>query len=215
MGWLFAVSLGLQEHKREKVMAALPPIALGHLISIGLVVALVASAGIVVPLRVLRVGGAALVIGFGLFRLLRPRLHPRWVSMRVNRGQLVLWSFLMASAHGAGLMLFPLLVAMPICGGFQQVAFASEPGTIVRAGLLVGAIHTMAMLSVMALIAMLVYDRLGLSILRTGWINLDLVWGVALVVAGTIMMYSSLRPRLSARVEKVQSCKLRKTNRTT
>ena len=111
MGWLFAVALGLQDKSRARVLWALIPIAIGHLLSIAVVVALVGG------LRMasfnpdyVRYGGAAALIAFGMFRLIWPRAHPRWVAMRVNSAELALWSFLMASAHGAGLMLFPILM---------------------------------------------------------------------------------------------------------
>ena len=113
MGWLFAVALGLQERSRAKVFAALGPIALGHLVSIAAVVALIGWARFAGASPLLRPAGAAILILFGIFRYLRPRAHPRWVAMRVKWYELALWSFLMASAHGAGLMLFPILMDMP------------------------------------------------------------------------------------------------------
>src|SRR6266498_1630350 len=109
MGWLFAVALGMQEKKRRAVLLALPPIALGHALSIAIIVLLVALAKMTFNLSVLRVATAMLLFGFGLFRLVRFR-HPKWVGMRVGFGDLTLWSFLMASAHGAGLMLVPILI---------------------------------------------------------------------------------------------------------
>src|SRR5579859_1410814 len=112
MGWLFAVALGLQEHRRGKVFEALLPIAAGHLLSVGLTVALIAGA-MAAGVWILRPLGAMALIAFGLFRLWRPQAHPRWVAMRVNARDLATWSFLMASAHGAGLMLFPILMDMP------------------------------------------------------------------------------------------------------
>src|SRR5262249_20761338 len=113
MGWLFAVALGLQERRRAKVFAALGPIALGHLVSIAAVVVLIGWARFATASALLRAAGAAMLILFGIFRYLRPRAHPRWVAMRVKWYELALWSFLMASAHGAGLMLFPILMDMP------------------------------------------------------------------------------------------------------
>jgi hypothetical protein len=109
MGWLFAVALGLQEQRRSAVWNALPPIAVGHALSVGLVVALVALIHASIPYRVLRWIAAAVLIGFGVYRLVRAR-HPRWVGMRVGFRDLTLWSFLMASAHGAGLMLVPVFL---------------------------------------------------------------------------------------------------------
>src|ERR671939_2215721 len=110
MGWLFAVALGLQEGRTAAVLRALPPIALGHAASVATVVALVAAAQLVVPLAALRVVGAAALLLFGVWRLVRRGADPRWVGMRVGFRDLTLWSFLMSSAHGAGLMLVPILL---------------------------------------------------------------------------------------------------------
>jgi hypothetical protein len=112
MGWLFAVALGLQEKRRRAVFRALLPIALGHAISIAAVVLGVALVQVVLPEALLRQLCAAVLFAFGLYRLVRAR-HPRWVGMRVNFWDLALWSFLMASAHGAGLMLVPVLLRWP------------------------------------------------------------------------------------------------------
>jgi threonine/homoserine/homoserine lactone efflux protein len=101
MGWLFAVGLGLQEGRREAVLKAFWPIALGHAAAVTLVVAAVLAAQVVVPLEVLKYAGAGALILFGLYKLIR-RKHPRWVGMRVGFRDLTAWSFLMASAHGAG-----------------------------------------------------------------------------------------------------------------
>ena len=109
MGWLFAVALGLQEHKRAAVLRALVPIALGHALSIGIIVAVVLVARISLPHSALKYSAAAILFVFGLYRLFRSR-HPNWVGMRVGFGDLTLWSFIMASAHGAGLMLIPLFL---------------------------------------------------------------------------------------------------------
>ena len=108
----------MQDHSRARVMWALIPIAIGHLLSIATVVALVGGLRMTsFNAEYVRDGGAAILIAFGIFRLVWPNAHPRWVAMRVNSAELGLWSFLMASAHGAGLMLFPILMnIMPECG---------------------------------------------------------------------------------------------------
>src|ERR1043166_8992739 len=126
MGWLFAVALGMQEKRRRAVLAAIPPIALGHALSIGLVVGLLWLAQASVPEKALRYGAAAILFGFGFYRFVRSR-HPRWVGMRVGFRDLTLWSFLMATAHGAGLMLVPLFVvdaARPSCHADAGVALS-------------------------------------------------------------------------------------------
>jgi hypothetical protein len=191
MGWLFAVALGLQEKSRKAVLHALLPIALGHAVSIALVVAIVGGVEAFAPPRALRTGGAVALIAFGLFKLAKPRLHPRWVGMRIGAGELAVWSFLMATAHGAGLMLFPVLIALPAsahaghAGHMQHVA----GGSIARDGAAV-LVHTAAMLLVMAAVALIVYEKLGLAILRKAWINLDLVWAVAIMAAGLFTLFT-------------------------
>ncbi|ETX06670.1 MAG: hypothetical protein ETSY2_15750, partial [Candidatus Entotheonella gemina] len=109
MGWLFAVALGLQEQRLRAVFRALLPIAIGHALSILVVLLVAGMLQVVVPERLLHWLSAGVLCGFGLYKLIRAR-HPRWVGMRVNFKGLVLWSFLMASAHGAGLMLVPVLL---------------------------------------------------------------------------------------------------------
>src|SRR3712207_6095256 len=111
MGWLFAVALGLQEQRRGAVLQALPPIALWHATAVLLAVLVIGVAQIVVPFEVLRYGSAAILIAFGLYKLVSRR-HPRWVGMRVGFKDLTAWSFLMASAHGAGLMLIHILLRL-------------------------------------------------------------------------------------------------------
>jgi hypothetical protein len=190
MGWLFAVALGLQERSRATVLKALTPIAAGHLAAIALVVAVVGGLSSLVAFDYLKPAGAIALIGFGAFRFIRPRAHPRWVSMRVSSGELALWSFLMASAHGAGLMLFPVLMGM-----HQEAAEAAEHAhampiavdSIAEAAAVVG-VHTLAMLLVMGMVAVAVYEWIGLAILRSAWVNLDLIWAIALMGAGTLTL---------------------------
>lgn len=190
MGWLFAVALGLQEKNRRAVLLALPPIALGHAASIALVLGLLWLAQASLPLRALRYGAAALLFGFAAYRLIRAR-HPRWVGMRVNFADLVLWSFVMASAHGAGLMLIPIMLGSEAATHVgdeasahaehfseQSAAFAGPFGWL--AAVLV---HTSGQFLAAALIALLVFEKLGLSILRRAWFNLDLIWAVALIAS--------------------------------
>ena len=192
MGWLFAVALGLQEKSRARVVGALLPIAIGHLLSIATVVALVGG------LRMtsfnpdyIRYGGAAILIAFGIFRLLRPHAHPRWVAMRVNSAELGLWSFLMASAHGAGLMLFPILMNVMPAGHANHSMMHHHHamphlGTSFLTGAIVTILHTSAMLVVMGTIAIVIYEKVGLAILRSAWINLDTIWASALIAAGLL-----------------------------
>src|SRR5215204_947188 len=128
MGWLFAVSLGLQERRLRAVMIALGPIALGHALAIGLAAVVVGMVGLVIPQRLLLVLGGAALLAFAVSKVITRFRHPRWVGMRVSSRQLVLWSFLMASAHGAGLMLVPVLVELRGDGVSSALAHAGHLG---------------------------------------------------------------------------------------
>jgi len=209
MGWLFAVSLGFQERSRLAVLRALPPIALGHAASIAAVAVLVGLAQIALPLHILKWIFAALLIGFGVSKLVRTR-HPRWVGMRVGFRDLTAWSFLMATAHGAGLMLVPVLLTLPHAHTATPApviasAMASMPANcpmltavpphspdpaapaatfwlpVAAVGL-----HTLSHLLVAGLIAFVVYEKVGLAVLRRAWFNLDYLWAGALVIAGVM-----------------------------
>ncbi len=193
MGWLFAVALGLQEQRRGAVLQALPPIALGHAAAVLLAVLLVGVAQIVVPLDVLRYACAGLLIAFGLYKLIRRR-HPRWVGMRVGFADLTAWSFLMATAHGAGLMLFPVLLGLSAAGAAHggHAAHADHASMTGPASMLtdlaVVGVHTLAMFAVMGLVAIVVYEKLGVAMLKRAWFNLDLLWAGTLVGAGLITL---------------------------
>ena len=182
MGWLFAVALGLQERRRSAVLRALPFIALGHEASVGLVVVLVSGLQFVAAPDVLRMFGAAGLIAFGAFKFLKPRSHPRWVGMRVSARELALWSFLMSTAHGAGLMLFPVLVGESSHTHGPMGSIAMDVAALV--------VHTGAMLVAMGVVAVIVYDKLGLGFLRKAWLNLDRVWATAVVAAGAVTLFT-------------------------
>ena len=195
MGWLFAVALGLQEQRRSAVLRALPPIALGHAVAILLAVVVIGVAQIVIPLDVLRYVCGGMLILFGLYKLLR-RKHPRWVGMRVGFRDLTAWSFLMASAHGAGLMLIPVLLRFSSTGAAHgmdahgtHTGYADPTGSAtVLVDLAAVGLHTLATFVVMAAIAVVVYEKLGVMILKRTWFNLDLLWAGALVAAGVITL---------------------------
>jgi len=212
MGWLFAVSLGFQERRRLAVLRALPPIALGHAASIAAVAGLVGLAQIALPLHVLKWAFAVLLVGFGVSKLVRTR-HPRWVGMRVGFRDLTAWSFLMATAHGAGLMLVPVLLtlphahpaaappARPVTAAMTAsmpancpmlTTMPAPPATPVAPALslwppvaAVG-LHTLSHLLVAGAIAFVVYEKVGLAVLRRAWFNLDYLWAGALVIAGVM-----------------------------
>jgi hypothetical protein len=185
MGWLFAVALGMQEGKGSAVAKALVPIALGHALAIGIVVLAAVFLGMTMPLMAVRYLVAALLVSLGIYCLVHHR-HPRWVRMKVGFRDLTLWSFLMASAHGAGLMVLPVLFsnstveAANQMAGHHQMAAATSPA----AGMIATAVHTIAYLFVTGLIAWVVYRKLGLAVLRKTWFNFDLIWGTALVGTG-------------------------------
>jgi hypothetical protein len=190
MGWLFAVALGLQEQKGSAVARSLLPIALGHALAIAGVVLAVAFLGMALPLAAIRYTVAAALLGLGIYFLVRHR-HPRWVRMQVGFRDLTVWSFLMASAHGAGLMLLPVLLGastVEAVGKTESHHHISAASPL--AGLLATGIHTASYLAVTGVVAWLVYRKFGLAILRTAWFNLDLLWAAALVVAGlaTLLM---------------------------
>src|SRR6266550_1128944 len=195
MGWLFAVALGLQEQKRGAVLRALPPIALGHALSVGTIVALVLLARANLSHNTLKIGAATVLFAFGVYRLVRAR-HPRWVGMRVGFRDLMLWSFLMASAHGAGLMLVPVFLGTMHQGNLHDAHAAHGAHSAHGADIdllnhpwlaaVAVVVHTLGHLLVAGLVAMVVYEKLGVSILQRAWFNFDLAWAVALVVSGFV-----------------------------
>jgi hypothetical protein len=199
MGWLFAVALGLQEQKRAAVLRALLPIALGHALSIGIIIAAVLMARISLPHSTLKYSAAAILFAFGLYRLFRSR-HPNWVGMRVGFGDLTLWSFIMASAHGAGLMLIPLFLKSadaPLGTGASPMGSHMHSmcdfgfGNVSSISLLAGsiAVHTFGYLLATGLVAVLVYEKLGIGLLRHAWFNIDLFWMLALMIAGLVILF--------------------------
>ena len=211
MGWLFAVGLGLQERSRRAVLRSLLPIALGHECSIVLIAALVLGFGVVADSMVLHVCAGVALIGFGVFRFVKPHAHFRWTKMRVNRRELGWWSFLMSTAHGAGLMVAPVLIgagaassaqadqmrmpgmAMPMHSAVAhdhelahlQSAAQSLPGSAL--GLL---LHVTTMVLVMGVVAVVVYDRLGVAVLRRAWLNTEWLWAGAFVLAGVVTLFT-------------------------
>ncbi|SCG34542.1 hypothetical protein [Micromonospora humi] len=190
MGWLFAVARGLQERSRSALLAALPPIAAGHLASVAVVAALVSATRSVTAGTVLAVAGGVLLVGFGLWRLLSER-HFRWAGMRLSAAQLTAWSFLMSAAHGAGLMLLPVLLAEPATGGGPHAGHLAAAPAGALTGLAAAAVHTAAMLGVAVVVALLVYEVLGVGVLRRAWFNVDRLWAGVLVAAGVVTLLAA------------------------
>jgi hypothetical protein len=175
MGWLFAVALGLHRHSRRAVLLALPPLAAGHALAISLVAVAAVSLGLQVDPVIARMAAGGLLIGWAAYHWLYGHRHRVRIGMTAGAAGLALWSFLMATAHGAGLMLLPALLplcAMPGTGGPFTLSLAAV------------AVHTLTMLAATGIIALLVHDWLGVGVLRRGWINLDAAWTGVLAVTG-------------------------------
>jgi hypothetical protein len=185
MGWLFAVALGMQEQRGSAVAKSLVPIAIGHALAIGSVVMVAAFLGRALPLLTIRYSVAALLVGIGIVSLLG-HWHPRWVRMRVGFRDLISWSFLMASAHGAGLMVIPVLLGSSTVEAHAHMTCHSHmPATASPlTGMLATGIHTVGYLAVTGLVAWAFYSKLGLALLRKTWFNFNTVWGAALVTTG-------------------------------
>ena len=186
MGWLFALARGLQEKTRAAVLWALVPIAVGHGTAIAVALLVLRLIQGVVPFAFLKVLIAALLFALAIRRLLRAR-HPKGGGMRVGWWGLGWWSFLMASSHGAGLMVIPVLIAHS-GHDMAHLAMPAQPG-LLRTPFLVAAIlvHTASLLVVAGILALLSYESYetsGLMLLRGAWFNFDLLWGCALLVAG-------------------------------
>jgi hypothetical protein len=178
MGWLFAVALGMQEHSSRAVLRSLVPITLGHALAIGVVVLIAGLIRVVLPLNYVKIGVAGLLVSLGIYRVFRSR-HFQWGGMRVGFLELTAWSFLMASAHGAGLMVLPVVLQMAPMDHMHGAGMTGVGATLV---------HTLGYLTVTAAVAMIVYQKVGLAILRKAWFNLDLVWAVALIATGCVAL---------------------------
>jgi hypothetical protein len=193
MGWLFAVALGLQRRSRAALAWALLPIALGHALSIVAVVAIVGVLRLVIEIKWLQITAAVLLCAMAAYRAFRK--HTTRVGMQVGFRDLTVWSFVMATGHGAGLMLIPVLLELPIGSSHAEhlhsaalQAFAPSLATALAAAV----VHTVALLMSAGLVALVVYEWVGVAFLRRGWINFDLVWSFALVAAGVILAASAL-----------------------
>jgi hypothetical protein len=187
MGWLFAVALGLHRQSRTIVMASLLPIAIGHAASIIAVAGLLAALGYLVPSNVVRLVSGALLLGWAAYHWRYGHRHRVRFGMQVGLAGLAVWSFLMASAHGAGLMLWPALLHSCL----EPSAASGHSGPLAATLTGVG-IHTLAMLITTAVIAALIYEWLGLALLRRAWFNVDALWVVALAVTGTLLLGNAI-----------------------
>ena len=191
MGWLFAVALGLQERTTRAVLAAIAPIAIGHVISVTIVVFVAVFAALTFPHAIVHRVAALLLFAFGTYKLVRAR-HPRWVGMRVGFWGLMLWGFLMASAHGAGLMLLPFVTSSfsPSMHNDSTMNMTmpepAQHGYV--GGWIMIVVHTLGYLLTMTAVAVIVYRFVGLRFLRSSWFNVDAGWAIALIITGAIAL---------------------------
>lgn len=189
MGWLFAVALGLHRQSRSAVMVSLLPIAAGHMASIAVVTLLLVAAGTMVSAQVVRTGTGVLLLAWAAYHWQFGHRHRVRFGMQVGLLGLAAWSFLMSTAHGAGLMLWPALMAS--CTPASAVAGTDLAGPVAATLLGVG-VHTIAMLATTAIIAALVYEWLGLAVLRKAWLNVDALWVAGLAVTGALLLTGTL-----------------------
>jgi len=185
MGWLFAVALGMQERRLAAVWRALIPLTLGHALAIAMVILVAVAAGVAAPAASLKIPVAVTLGGLGVYRLVR-HSHFTGGGMRVGMGGLTMWSFLMATCHGAGLMVLPVFLGMaaPAHGASCHAAGAASASAAAAATATLA--HGAGYLLVTAAVAWLVFEKLGVGILRKAWFNLDLIWAFALIVTGVL-----------------------------
>ena len=198
MGWPLAVASGLGGRRGREVWAAWLPLGAGHLLAMALVLLPFALLGWLLQWsREIRIGAGLLVLLVGAFLLLSgsrgPHRH-RWLA-HIRPTQLMLWSFVMASAHGAGLMLLPIFIGLCDASASSAGVDADALRVLMRAGLgtalLVSLVHTAAMIGAGLVLAWLVYRYLGLRVLQRAWLNLDRVWALGLVAAGLAALASA------------------------
>lgn len=189
MGWLFAVALGLHRQSQGVVVRAIVPIALGHALSIAVVAGSVVLLGAVVDYGRLRAAAGVLLVGWAVYHAVYGHRHRVRFGISTGMTGLAAWSFLMATGHGAGLMLLPVLIPLCLAGSPARELLAGASLPVVSAAV---GVHTGAMVLVTGAVAIVVYRWVGLGFLRRGWINLDLLWIAALVVIGLVLLVPAL-----------------------
>ena len=182
MGWLFAVALGLHRQNRKIVLMSWAPIALGHATAVAAIVFAVLALGLAVNHATLSRLAAALLLGWALWHAVRGHRQRLRIGMQTGLAGLALWSFLMSSAHGAGLMLVPVM--LPLCASRST----AHPIPIAVAAI---GVHTAVLLATIAVVSVIVYDWVGLAFLRAGWINFDLIWVATLACCGVLLVLGS------------------------
>ncbi|TDQ27408.1 hypothetical protein DEV91_112129 [Phyllobacterium brassicacearum] len=185
MGWLFAVALGLHRNSQRTVVLSLIPIALGHAVSIAVIALAVVLLGLVVDQRILEIAAGIILLGWAAYYAAYGHRHRVRIGMTTGMLGLGFWSFLMATAHGAGLMLVPVVI--PLCLAASPANELTAAGSLPIALAAIGT-HMAAMLAVILVIAVSVYGWLGLGYLRRGWINFDLIWIIALIITGVVLI---------------------------
>jgi hypothetical protein len=186
MGWLFAVAIGLQTGSRRALLLALVPLAIGHEASVGATLLLVEELHVLASDTAIRIGCGSLLGVFAMWKLWRAGRHVRWVGMRLRFHELALWSFLMASAHGAGLMLFPFAVGDG-GSGHERASAVLASGALDAA--VAAGVHTAAMATVAGIVAVLVHEVVGVGIVRRGWLNVDRIWAVSLLAGAVATLF--------------------------
>ncbi len=190
MGWLFAVALGLQERSRWAVWRALGPLAAGHALAMAAALAVAAALGSVLPIAWVRAIVAVSLLSLGVRALVRHG-HPRFGGMRVGGRDLTIWSFLMATAHGAGLMVLPFVLgaSAPAAGSGMHAGHDAMMASVApAAGAAIALVHAAGYLVVTGALAFVVYEKLGLRLLRTAWVNLDAIWAAALIATAVLTL---------------------------
>jgi len=181
MGWLFAVALGLYRRSRRVVLVSLIPIALGHAAAIAVVVYAVIVLGMALDREAFRIVSGVMLIAWGIYHLVYGHRHRLRIGLKTGLVGLAAWSFVMATAHGAGMMLIPVLMPLAQAGEHDHHMPATTSLWIASLAVLA---HSLAMLITTGAVALTVYEWAGLYFLRRGWINLDLVWTAALIGMG-------------------------------
>ena len=193
MGWPLAVSAGLMDRSPRALVAALWPLTVGHLLAM---LVMILPFSLLVALvqwqRPIQIGAGLLVIGFGIFRFV-DRRHPRALA-RIRPTQLVLWSFAVAIAHGAGLMLVPIYLGL--CRAADLDRGHAAAGALINDDLgmavLASLVHSVAMIAAGGFLAWLVYRYLGLKFVSRSWFNLDATWAFSLILVGVLSLSISL-----------------------
>jgi hypothetical protein len=185
MGWLFAVALGVHRQSGRVVVRAVPAIAVGHALSIAMIAGIVVATGFLVDGQVVRTAVAAALVGWALWHQIFGHRRRVRIGMQTGLAGLALWSFLMATAHGAGLMVLPAIMPLCLTGSPINEIGGSQTAAVTLAAL---GVHTLAMLTATGVIAFAVYRWIGLDILRSAWINVDIVWTLVLLGTGILLL---------------------------